>query len=307
MAKKATQKKASSVEDLMAAATGLATTVSKLDKSAKSDDREILVLDKGTEKLFVDFATINTIFKDLEEHNNTLKGQVNDKLFTLWKDLIWKSGRIVNNPALQVFKDGLKDITGIFMIFPKVDSCKYDPTQDDNYLKTKNPTSTTVKMFESLGLSADVARNLVESELIFINHTYIPFDELAVGTYNKDQFTEATPEMKEVARKILIYLMASPEDTSEDNNVQVEALTPDERRIAIKQKVEIKVQAGFFERLLTYCNDRKDLDKILTIIKPVFYVGHTKFGVSDKSNDKICRKIEAVKNFFEEKEENKKD
>jgi hypothetical protein len=301
-ANKATAAKKSSVEDLMAAATGLATTVDKVEK--KTDDRAVMPFpDPKTEELFIEFSTINNVYKDLEEHNNALKAQVNDKLFEQWKNLVWASKKIIENPALQTFKDNLKDISALFMIFCKVDSCKYDPTKDANFLKTRNPTATTIKMFESVGLNADIAKKIVEQELIFINHTYIPFDELAVGTYSKDQFTEATSEMKEVARKILTYLMSNPEDPSETGTITVEALTPDERRLAIKQTVEVKVQKGFFQRLLTYCQSRKDMDAILSIIKPVFYVGHTKLGVSDTDAVRLERKVEAVRSFFTRKEE----
>ena len=79
---------------------------------------------------------------------------------------------------------------------------------------------------------------------------------------------------------------------------QVEALTDEERGMILRRKIEVKVKDGFFERIFTYCENRDDLDLILSVIKPVFYLSHVKFAVSDSETDKLDRKIKAVKEYF---------
>lgn len=282
--------KKSNIDDLMASVGNLAKTVAKVKKT---DERPQLNLDENTLKDFVNFSTIHAIFSDLKDHDESLKTQVAEKLFTLWKDLIWKTKSIPGNPRIESKKDDLSDITAIFQCFVKRDSLKYDPINDDSTDKT--PIEKTVDLFVSLGIDPEKAESLVENELNFITETYIPFEELASGIYERDIFKESSKQQKEAARKILSFLMSS----SEGKTAQIETLTDEERSMVIRRKNSVVVKDGFFERVFTYCDSREDLDIILSIIKPVFFLSHIKFAISDSEADKFQRKMKTVEDFFQ--------
>lgn len=286
--------KKSNINDLMASVGNLAKTVAKVKKT---DDRPQLDIDENTMRDFVNFSTIHAIFSDLKDHDESLKSQVAEKLFTLWKDLIWNIKSIPGNPRIESKKNDLSDITAIFQCFVKRDSLKYDPINDGSSDKT--PFEKTVDMFVSLGLDLKMAKSLVENELNFVTETYIPFEELASGVYERDVFKESTKEQKEAARKILSFLMADGE------TAQIETLTDEERSMVIRRKTNIFVKDGFFERVFTYCNSREDLDVILSIVKPVFFLSHIKFAISDSEADKFQRKMKTIENFFQKPQRSK--
>ena len=71
-------------------------------------------------------------------------------------------------------------------------------------------------------------------------------------------------------------------------------LTPEERALAIKREAGIKVKAGFHGRVCNYCHSAAQLKKIFTVIVPIAYPAHQKFGIADAPEVRARRLVEAA-------------
>jgi len=153
------------------------------------------------------------------------------------------------------------------------------------------------QLFESVGLTAENAKSIVENEFDFSPVTGIrSLTELLDGRYGEGrEWMESSPEEKSAGAKLAALLMW-------DGSSDVEPLTPQEKSIVVKQDPGVVVKSGFYDRVATYCETLEQLEAIFSIVKPVCYPSHSKFAINDTETSKTQRKIAAVTDILVDKE-----
>ena len=134
------------------------------------------------------------------------------------------------------------------------------------------------------GLPPADAQRLVENELTITPTTGIKkLSELLEGRAGEGgEWIEASEESKGAGAKLMAFLrwdgISCP---------QPEALTKQERELAVERGFDVGVREGFFERVAGYAGSTEQLAAILRLFKPTVTCG-------DHHHDKTSRLIAAA-------------
>lgn len=214
---------------------------------------------------------VGEIVKARVEAEQTL---VEEKMLGAFAENLHKQGRCPANPKLEMKKDNKADLQGIFQV------------QDRYTIEIPlGDTPIEDRIEEALiaaGLTADKAEKIVSKEVDCTPSTTIrPLNELVNGHYVEKEWVEATEAERQAGKKLLDFVLGNA----------TEPLTAEEKELVIKHEEAKKVKAGFLERLPVYCDSVEEIKSVLAVIKPVHFVSHCKFAVSDTPENRQSRLI----------------
>jgi hypothetical protein len=194
-----------------------------------------------------------------------------------------------SNPLIVLRKNGKED-------------CQFQHLMTDKFTLPKVPEGVSarehfINMFMELGISQSNSEKLVDDELQF-NPVIGTEDlnKLCNGHYTAHrEWVEASETEKIAGAKLAAMIRWNG-----DLNNPPEAFTPEERSIVVKRDVGVVVRAGFYGRVAMYVENVDQLIGIFSVIKPVHYPSHAKFGMNDTSKEIYSRKIEISKEILKD-------
>jgi hypothetical protein len=268
-----------------------------LNKKAKKDDkkpaskaRNTLTLPKDVEESLIKWVEAKLLADVVEARQSNTAEEVKEAALELMLDYLWEHGRLPSNPSLKLPNaEGKPDIEAMYTLQKKFkELAGAFPVSED-----ETPEEVAIRTFVDVGLSADNAEALTETELDFTPQTGTrPLNELVEGHYGENrEWVDATPVEQEAGRKLLAFLTADADDSTE---VTVEALTDDERDAIIRKSNRVVVRAGFHDRVRNYVTTRDQLAAVFTVLKPVHFPSRAKLGISDTPERKNARLVEAA-------------
>lgn len=192
-----------------------------------------------------------------------------------------------SNPLIVLRKDGKED-------------CQFQHLMTDKFTLPKIPEGVSarehfINMFTDVGLSEVNAEKLVDEESQF-NPVVGTEDlnKLCNGHYTAHREWVDASEMEKAAGAKLAAMIR----WNGDLNNAPEAFTPEERSLVVKRDIGVVVRAGFYGRVATYVENVDQLVGLFTIVKPVHYPSHAKFGMNDTSQEIYSRKVDISKEIL---------
>lgn len=141
-----------------------------------------------------------------------------------------------------------------------------------------------------MGLHPHDANNLVESELdLSPSIEFRSPKELTSGRYGENrEWVESTPAEKLAGEKMTALVLWNGQGKAPA------ALTDEEKALVVVSSASVKIRAGFFDRLSTYCRSVDQVVAVLGLIQPVVYPAYAKFATNDSVTVQAQRKITAA-------------
>jgi hypothetical protein len=239
-------------------------------KKETKQDRPTVDVPAEALESFVRYAGASTITEVAQARKDVEADILNTAMMNQWTIALFNSGTRPANPRLQTEKEGKPDIQGLFQVQARY---KYNIVPGDDDLSKRIVESLT-----TAGVPKPNAQRIVKEEVDASPQTYLrPFNELVNGHYEGKVFVEATDTEKEIATKLLKFVME---------------LTEEERNAVIRQQENVKVKDGFLERLKGYVKTVEQAQAVLKVIQPVYFTSHIKFGVSDTPDEVVTRLTE---------------
>jgi hypothetical protein len=145
-------------------------------------------------------------------------------------------------------------------------------------------------IFSDLGLHPHDANNLVESELdLSPSIEFRSPKELTSGRYGENrEWIESTPAEKLAGEKMTALVLWNGQGKAPA------ALTDEEKALVVVSSASVKIKAGFYDRLSTYCRSVEQVVAVLGLIQPVVYPAYAKFATNDSVTVQAQRKIAAA-------------
>ena len=229
------------------------------------------------------WISAKTVLGPIQEREKNAKDEFNDYAFTVLAEKIFSTKTKPSNPKVVLCKeDGSEDHTFLWLMNDKF----YPPEVPSGADATEHYTA----MFLEAGLHPNDAASLVANELDLSPVFEIRSPkELTTGHYGaKREWIPATEQEKVAGEKLISLIMW---DGSDDRPAP---LTSEEQALVVIQKDSVKVKAGFFSRVATYCRSVDQLKTVLKIMNPTVYPAHQKFAKNDSVTEQTARQVQAA-------------
>lgn len=212
------------------------------------------------------------------------KAALNQYALSVMADMIYSTKNKPTNPVVTLKKsDGTVDHQFLWLM---TDKFKLElptvPTDAD-------ARKTYIAAFVCAGIHPHDATALVDNELDLSPQIDIRSPkELTTGRYGEGrQWIEASEAEKVVGQKLIALVLWNGKGTPP-------CLTEQEQSMIVVQRDSVKVKAGFYARVATYCRSPEQVMAIFSLIQPVVYPAHHKFALSDTVTEQAERRIQAA-------------
>lgn len=202
---------------------------------------------------------------------------------------MWKEKVCPDNPEVKLLDDkGRDDCTAIFQI---QDRPKFAFSPVPEGVSARDHYVTQFK--QAAGFGQQEAEKIVDGELIFSPTVSLrSLSELLEGSYGENrQFMPASDEERAAGIKLANFLRAQAD---EDGDVTVPGLTSAEKMLVVDRKNQLRVKAGFFDRVANYCSSEEQLAGVIMLIQPVSFAASPKFAIQSSLIERSSRTVMAA-------------
>ena len=268
MAKRKTQ----DANDLLGDLNNIAGDSKPKQEAPKASDRPELTLLKETQELLAELSGVSAVEKIVTARKDALQEEFKTDAWEQFTESWYKAGGRPKNPSVNTKRhDGKPDCSGILQIKAQF---KVNAPEDGK----------AVDALIAVGFNKKLAEKIVEENVDEVVETgYRNFNDLVKGRYISGkggrQWVDSTDIEKSAGTKLMKFTMGQ----------ESEALTTEERQVALVQTTKTVVKAGFMERAATYCEDVDELRALLTVIKPTTAMSHLKFAKSESEEGRTER------------------
>jgi hypothetical protein len=269
----------------------------KAKKPAEQKTRPELKLSPAQEHSFVRFIEADAVAELAKERVKQERATLDPSLLSSWIDTLWKTKNQPANPALEVKKNGVVDISGLFQVQERFKLNK--PEVPEGTTLAERLIETLTDLYVGTGVpeeeaEVDAAR-LINEEIDFTPKKQLrSWNELLEGHYEgagkERTFVVASDEDMNLAEKALKLLQCRDRSELADEDM----LTDEEFDSLNEEKDIVMVKAGFLKRICTYVKSLDQLRAIFTIIKPVCSISSKKFAKADTPEEQNRRKLAAA-------------
>lgn len=282
-------KSATAASDVLGQLAAMVPTTAK-PKAGGKTKWELPLTDDG-KKSALRWVKAKTVAEPVLASMENAKDDFNEYALGVMSEKLFANKNKPTNPLIVLYKtdaDGKDTKTADHQFqFNMTDKFKYRFPDVPEGADTRDHF---IAVFTDLGLHPADAERLVDEELDFNPITgFKTLTELMEGKYGEGrEWIEASAENKAAGAKFAALLMWDGKGDAP------EALTPEEKMLVIDRSPGMKVKAGFYERVATYCRSKDQLLAIFKVIQPIIYPVYPKFAMNDTETDKTRRKIEAA-------------
>lgn len=276
-------------------------------KTIKDSDRPVIDIDDATQEKFVEFACNREIFNLVEARDKNLSNEVVSSIYECYVDVLWDSKTRPQNPSIEAKTNGKLDAEGKFIVSGgsriKIDM----PEVQDGEL----PEDALVRCLVDMGVDPDNAQNLVNNEVSFTPQFALNFTDLLRGEMKSNKIIPPTTTQMSAGEALLCAINGEDLDgnpLNEKSRSDLLRTISAEGWEALRLNVEARTTYypvlvdgdGFLDSVCNYASSREELGLILTVFKPVKYCNAVKFAVSDSSETKKTRMLDASKSLLED-------
>ncbi len=242
-------------------------------EKGKKADRPEVPLPPHVIEAFKRFVGAKVLAEIVSKRAENSENEVDNVVFGLWQESLWKYKSQPTNPALKLDKNGKRDMEALFQVQDRF-------TKNNIHLpeaaEGETPQVATIKLLVEMGVPQDQAEAFLTNEVEMRPvKTLRSFNELLFGHTEGKDYKEATDAEKAVAQKIMGF-------------VQKE-LTPDERKLVLLTTPQIVVKKGVIGRVPVYAKSLEHVKALFKVFSPVHFVGKAKLGINDTPAEKVER------------------
>ena len=247
-------------------------------KGATKQTKWVMTLTPEAQKLAERWIAAKSVHTPVEVRLKSTKGDFNEYALRQIATKLLETKSRPSNPLVVIENsDGTVLHQFQFVMADRL-SC------DGKMPKDADPQEYYVDLLTGVGLSPKNAESLVENEFNFAPVVgFRPLNELLEGHYiEAREFIPANDLEKSAGNKLAAFLQWDG-----SKNSTPEALTDEEKAISVQCTSGLKVNAGFLDRLATYCRNVDEVMGVFKIIKPSVYPNYLKFGVSESESGRV--------------------
>lgn len=267
---------ARSLSDLQAQLTGGAKPKKK--GAAKKARLTLSDLPEQTQELIREFVESKCVFDLVEKPFDAAKKAGKEAILPVFCELWYDKGVMPQNPAIQIKgEDGKVDHECMFLM-----SEKFFPQIN---MEEEDISGTVAETLVNSGLTRENAESFVENEFDFDPISSLhSFSRLSKGHKEGKDWIDATDAEKAVAEKLLKFALGE----------NVDPLNDEERALCVYVEPNVTVKVGVFQRLHQYARTPDDIQAMIAVLNPVYYLSRGKFAVGDTPaarNERLVAKV----------------
>lgn len=247
-------------------------------KGAAKQSKWVMKLTPEAENLARRWIEAKSVHTPVETRLNSSKGDFNEYALREMANKLFETKSRPSNPLCLILNSDGSTLHQFQFVM--ADRFSYDR----NMPKDADPVSYYINLLTGVGLTHQNATALVESEFNLAPVVgFKPLNELLEGHFIEGrEFIPATDTEKSAGLKLASYLQWDG-----SKNSTPEALTDDERAAAVQCSSGLTVNAGFLDRVATYCRNVDELMGVFKIIKPTVYPNYLKFGITESESARV--------------------
>ena len=257
----------------------------------KKQEQWVMRLNAKHSEILYEYCCYKAVSHPFEESSDALKLKLVDACFDMYLKRWWSDRIRPSNPLVQALNDdGLIDSQVLFVLNDKFNINITNPQQESEFTVEWAQKAAILSLVNA-GLSKAKAQKFVEMEIeCTITTHFLTLSEMMdgrIGPGRKKIPSSATTQ--EAGRKLLLFLAWN------GKTKDIEAFSEDEIAAITYNRLSWVPRPSMLERIFNYAKTIEEMKCILSVFSPVLTIRSEEYGISDTTEKRKKRLIEAAK------------